>query len=920
MNGKLLGSNADISVDAQSLGNVPALEAALVAGGFTGDWSFRLRGPGDIDVPTGAANAIVGRSVSLTADQGNIDVEGTITSNSASGGSITLSALNNVTVNGTLGARPEASGQMNGQIELATEQGGVFVGSGATIEAYNPSVAVQSVADGGLWIRAPQTSLATLLSGSPGNADLVLAGNLQGLRSVTIEGFQTYTNTTGTLGAADVAADMSNPMYAGATNFMATAPALLQALGTVKGPAPQIVPGIEIDSNQSLTLTTDWDLSAWRPGGAAGVLTIRSAGDLTFDGSLSDGFTGTTGAPANVLTSTSPSWSYRLVAGADFTSSNTMAVQPLYALSGGPLGTGSLTVGMIGAPNPVSTMIRTGTGSIDIAAAGDVTLANQDSVIYTAGIADSGITFSARGQLAGLLYPTEGGDISISAGQDIGYAAGQLSDELVNSWLWRVGSNVSTRSASTAWTVNFADFEQGVGALGGGNVSVTAGRDILDLSVNVPTIGRQVGSTTLVNGNDVQILNEGDIFIRAGNNVAGGSLYDGSGSAVVVAGNQITQSPTVAGLYPVVLLGDASVTLSARAGATLAGVANPTLLAQSTAQNAAPGNNFSYFSTYGANSAVTLQTTSGTAELINDTTPAGALISTYGTTLAFQSTQTSNGGNSDSQSALRVYPGTLSVDSLRGNLTVDNTLSLYPEANGSVNLLAEEGVVFGTTTSQTGFELFESNAPPTVLPTAANPQGNYDNVQYQLDSLLNSVNQGLITNAPVPVHLTGSTPDSTLSRIVSLTGDVSIVDTQQQSQLAFAAPVQIVAGQDVVNLEVDFTNLEPTDVSAIVAGRDITYPLTRDLTGNIDTQNQVINVDGPGTLEVIAGRNINLGTSGGITSRGNLADPGLSAAGASISLEAGVGVPGGQNYSTFINDYLVNSSLYNSALIAYMQP
>ena len=39
----------------------------------------------------------------------------------------------------------------------------------------------------------------------------------------------------------------------------------------------------------------------------------------------------------------------------------------------------------------VTTAIRTGTGSIDIAAATDVTLTNMDSVIYTAGIAGQGI-------------------------------------------------------------------------------------------------------------------------------------------------------------------------------------------------------------------------------------------------------------------------------------------------------------------------------------------------------------------------------------------------------------------------------------------------------------------------------------------------------------------------------------------------
>ena len=846
-------------------------------------------------------SAIDGRSITLSADEGGIDVQGSITSNATAGGAIALAALNNVTVNGTLDARPIGTGEMNGQIELATVQGGVFVSSGATIEAYDPGVAVQSAADGGLWIRESQSALATLTGEAP---ELVLAGNLQNLSSVTLEGFKTYINKSGTLSAADVST--TSQYYADASTFMATAATLLAALGSIKGPAPQFVPGIEIDSSQTLTLASAWDLSQWRFNGAPGVLTLRSAGDLDIKASLSDGFTGTSGTAAYVLGATSPSWSYRLIAGADLNASNVMAVDSA--------GSGSLTVA---AGKPVTartgmTAIRTGTGSIDIAAADDVVLTNQDSVIYTAGVADSGTNFRRAGQLGGLLYPTGGGDINISAGNDVD---GAVSPDLVTAWLWRVGGT----AVAPAWTVSFANFEQGVGALGGGNVSVTAGHDINDLGISTPTIGRQTGGTTFAQSS-LQILNEGNISESAGHDIAGGNLYVGNGTAVAVAGNQITQSPTVPGLYPMILLGDAQVTLAGRAGATLAGVANPTLLPQSTAQNVARGQAYSYFSTYSPDATLSLQTLTGTAELLNDTSSASAVIGAY-TSLAYDPNDAASEFDSIGASVFRIYPGTLAVQSLRSSIAVDNTLTMYPAANGSLNLLADKNVMLGTNSNSGSFEIIESNSDPALLPTPASPQFGYLYVSDQLNSLLNGP-IGVIQNGATPVHLTGDTPDSTVSHVVALTGDVA-ANSQIQTPLYFAAPAIIQAGQDVTNLSATFTNLEPTDVSGVLAGRDIIYPLVRGVNGNIAASAANVYVDGPGTFDMAAGGSVNLGTAGGITTRGNLQDTGLPANGASVAVEAGIGALATQSSgadSTFIQDYLVNSAVYNSDLIAYMQP
>ena len=83
--------------------------------------------------------------------------------------------------------------------------------------------------------------------------------------------------------------------------FTADAPAIAQALGVANDARFSIRPGVELiaDANAlneqgTLTLLADWNLYDWRFGAQSalpGVLTLRAAGDLLVNGSLSDGFT-----------------------------------------------------------------------------------------------------------------------------------------------------------------------------------------------------------------------------------------------------------------------------------------------------------------------------------------------------------------------------------------------------------------------------------------------------------------------------------------------------------------------------------------------------------------------------------------------------------------------------------------------------
>jgi hypothetical protein len=83
------------------------------------------------------------------------------------------------------------------------------------------------------------------------------------------------------------------------------------------------------------------------------------------------------------------------------------------------------------------------------------------------------------------------------------------------------------------------------------------------------------------------------------------------------------------------------------------------------------------------------------------------------------------------------------------------------------------------------------------------------------------------------------------------------------------------AGLDVRNLRLLGQNLDAADRSEVVAGRNLLAGLQG-----------LVELGGPGTLDVRAGRDLDLGASGGIVSIGNRKSAALPAAGASIRLAA----------------------------------
>lgn len=898
------------SADAWDLGNFSVLNSTLNSGGFLSELDLRQRGVGDLIVA--ASDTVRAHEVSLTADRGGVSVNGVIDARGASGGDVTLSAQNTVDVSGSILASATSATGDGGHVALRAVTGATLAG-GSLIDVSSGADADE--VGGKVDIRVAREAVLSLTNGDATDDALALAGTIRGAERTTLEAFKVYDDASGiftvpgVITAAMTRAQTGNVLYDDAVDFMTSESAILAALGRTGDTSFRLQAGIELQTAGDLTFQTAgtaWNLATWRFGAASapGVLTLRAGGNLTINGSISDGFAAATGAVTNLnayrLTQQSDSWSYRLIAGADQASADAMAVNTAAAVPG------NFTITAPAGGSTPFHMVRTGNGSIEVAAAGDFELQSQKSVLYTAGTASPVGVSSGTGGLGGRTYPINGGDIAIDARGDI---KGAQTNQLVTAWLWRTGKAPDEQGWSTAWTVNFGAFEQGIGALGGGDVNISAGGDITNLSASIPTIGRQMASNSSSDSR-VEIVGGGDLDVEADGNIAGGSFYIGRGTGNLFAGGDVTTasfSSTVEfDAYPVLALGDGQWNVTARGSAGIETIVNPTLLPQGTANTfGAPGAaSSSFFTTYTDDSAVNIRAVAGDVTLSNDTDLlASALTSMW------------NNTDEPSKAALRIQPPTLRVASLSGDVTLSGETTLYPASGGTVELLADGSVLKNEASPFVQFR--QSDADPAALPTVQSPDPDLDLVAQVLGGINPQVKA---QHASVPVHA----GDDSLARIVARTGDVSFETTQNDNSsiLSFATPARIVAAGDITDLPLSVQHDDANDITSLVAGGDIRYVTARSEEagglGGILRNSREITVDGPGLLQLAAGGEVDLQTSAGITTRGNVVNSNLPDGGASISVMAGAS-ESEADYAALISRYFELDAGYETDLIGYVE-
>lgn len=1041
------GADADFSgaafmLDSRSAVDLDAVASAFGAGGFSRRFVIRSAA-GDLLLSQG----LRAQEVSLVADGGRIVLGpgATIDASGASGGRIGLWATSGVTLAGgssLLAYRNEAlsppsdDAPRGGRVEIGTGDGGplqllpgslidvrggsAYGSSGGTIHLRTPAVLADAAVLEAAFSRSPMTAVA----GSP----------------LTPVIFEPYTRVE--LGSGGDVALTAADLEALARGFAPSTDAL-----QVRWPGLTVQPGLELaNSSGGITISDGAiDLSALRYGASQqpGWLGIRAAGDLILDVSLSDGFTDATGAGelgtisfADAIAGRVPaglsSWSYRLTAGARTDSADPMAVQ-----AGSDAG--DFRFGDVGwvatdraAPLGRNDIIRTGTGSIAIAAAGSVEVLNPSSVIYTAGVgvdwttipgfidlplslldprwrdlvllyrrsASSGVnpSFTAlRGTLPAL--PTLGGDLRIAAGgdlvgrQNITDVTGRLTDggfasalsaanyvgQVFSPWLYFQGaaslspdvsgqfggeaadSNSPTIPSLTipatqpAGWITTGTFQQGVAALGGGDIVVRTGGSVQDASLSVVSTYAVSGGKAAGEAVALHRFGGGDLSIEAGGDISSSIVYVGKGRGEIRSGGALIAGYSVpildfsgvqTGGIPIastLALGDASLEIAVRGDAQIGQVISDTLNERFALDIPPTGEAASRraprLSSYGLGNILTVTSASASIGLSTEAPAA----STYGR-LPFDPFRF----NFAPYTVDNYLPPRVLLAALRGDIRLrnDSWMTLAPSPIGSLDLLAQGSISYAfrrlpqpLTANQGAISLLDID--PSVLSNPLNPNTFLGLILpsfgrgYGLDTDNTEdprLNRFSLHAGPQPLHLNDPEP----VRIVALEGDIVSgaglapdtdggIQPGQGGALFFNKRAEIFAGRDIVNLTYTGENNRDSDVTSIRAGRDITFAVETLRGGDavlVTPAGGSFVIGGPGTFILESGRNLDLRPSAaartadptvpgdfslparqfGVLAVGNRINPYRQAESADLALLFGTAL--GKDIASFIDRYI----------------
>ncbi len=831
-----------------------ALNTMLNGAGFTESRDIRVRNQ---DVTVAATDVVQAHHLTLESDAGDVKVLGRLDASAAQGGGsvavtgTSVTVASGATINAS-GTSPNPSSYANGgSVSLIAETGTLDFDKGAMVDVS----AGAAGSAGGLLLRAPRTTLAA--STLDGQVKSHRNNNVTSAQ-IVVEGNQVYQVAAGaSLDSTDfghygdqnmafMAAIAKSPLNIGITDDDGA------VLGSV-----HVRPAVELKSPGDLTIAQDWNLTGtgWRitPAGGSGVeagsLVVRAAGNLTLAGA-------SVGNPDTTL-QTGPTWNIALTSGADLDASKASRVQSTASLAGQAVA-GSAGAGDLVLDSSVSeASLRTGTGNIDIAAGRDFVIkAGVDpitgnptpGVVYTSGVA---AIKDPQTSAADYRFTQGGGDVTITAQRD---AIGS-GNEWLTDWYRQATTGDGGFTNGVWWSVR-QNFHDGVAALGGGNVSLSAGRDLRDLSAWAPTSAIQSGTGSAA---ALQTFGGGNLNVQAGNDIVGGQFLVGLGQGTVTAGGDIGGANQSSQLFLMGASGDAArsgATASLKAGGNvnLASIDNPGLVYQTIGMGIGPsfsGDTTLSILSYSSNSAVNVSALSGNLRIGNS--PNAAPLLNPSEDILGQQANVSNG--------VTVLPPRVDFTVFDGSITyTGSALSggyaaevLFPSIESGARLLAGKGVV--------GMSLRVSDADPGQFDVPRVDQANTTSYSDVLNGVGGAAAGRLVTNRSTDVFI---------NDVVALDGSITGVTFN------FPSRARLWASQDISDAGLSLQNLTSSDVSELVAQN-----------GSIAIKRpEGWGINGPGALLLQAGQNIDLGAAP-LTSFGNLRNSALASTGADIDLLAG---------------------------------
>ena len=951
---------AQVSLDLGS-GDAGALLAALA--GFSERQALTLR-HGDITIGN-----VTAHNVELSATSGDLRVTGLINASGTNGGIIRLTAGlgKNLTIDGSavLDAHATSAGGSSA---------GVFLGVGISDTVASGRVTLASgaridVSGGKLTIRAPRVGANGV--GVSANGVIVTGAREIDVEAVAVTDITANPYVDQALAATDAAAQA----------YMANAAAIKVGIGSLAAAdAFHLMPGIELRSSGDMTLIKNptsanpgIDLHNFRYGGEAAILTLRAVGNLTVNGSLSDGFFGPVTQRANdpvsggsngavyalaaQLPFGSRSWSLRLVGGADLGGSDPLALR-----SSVPSGSGSVVFNDPHSDQkgyPIPSVVRTGTGDLDVVAAADISLLSQFG-IYTAGTAGSPSTAPS-----GFTPPTRPFlPTSPAKGPNsiLGYSATSTTTTSPNNF---------DNAYPTAFIPNYPE--------NGGELNVRARGNLTGAVLSPPAVAPGNNSKTLYGGSEIDTFWLWTQGTMAGTVITNGTWYINFGAYYQAftggsANLPATGSPRVAAFVGLGALGGGNARVSVGGNMTNVDVAVPTT-------GRLPGRDLSRLVvTGGGNLDVTVggainnanilvgrgagtvrATDIGSAAIVN-LIPGDAQLSAYAdrniNVLIGDPTRMGNvgflggGGNTpiglegvnptNFQGTAAAFPyGYFTTYTER---TAFNTFAAGGDISLSGNfgppimeVVAPNGSIIGTSSLGFGTSGFQTlpGLPATTAQVDFLAGQNINRAGVSMTGANLSIDATTPTYAAVGTILnftdlsTGATPsnlvpfdDPRAVHIYAVAGDIV------QPGFATSKRTIVRAGRDIVAPLLYLQNADrdgdAVDVSLVQAGRDLTSFVSS------STHAFNIRMGGPGYLQIQAGRDLFVSTSAngtskgtGIATIGNADNLLLPKTGASIGVSVGVGPAGPQN-AAFIDAYLdpatagATAGLYGMDIIAYM--